>query len=254
MLLRDNKYISQAIYAVRFRERDDGVRLKQAEAEKAFSSFMGGQSNQTNVPDNFDPNAPRIVFQGNHKGLLISQLSCQFDQNFEPKALPLDRQVETIEKNVRAFHARLLAFKEERTLSESALILSVNIPSDIGLQKLHTHLADRFLKSTPLGELASVSFKVGYKTDDNLFLNLEANVYELRRAELDQSARVNAAVIDIASIPVVEEGFGIKIDINDRPKKMADLNYVVEGPDRLLATAFGFVKDKLDEVMGLSAN
>ena len=66
-----NKYIDSATYVVTF-QMNEKIRLKQADAEKAFGSmFPSVQSIQTNVPDDYDPTAPRLIMQVAKKLLLL---------------------------------------------------------------------------------------------------------------------------------------------------------------------------------------
>lgn len=245
------KYLAQVIYVARFRERDATVRFMQADAERAFSPLLNCQSTQTNVPDNFDPNSPRIVFQTGHKTLVISQVACQLSLNFEKGAMSFDRQLDVARKNIIDFNSRLTTFKTRETFIESAFVININVPSDLTQQEMHNHLAKRFLKSDPLGELASFSLKVGYKTPEDLFLNLETDVYEMRRAEIltpDSSGAPTFMLID--DFPIVEKGFGVKLDVNDKPRMLQNKTYVTAGPEELVTRAFAFVNDQLDEEMG----
>lgn len=245
------KYLAQVIYVARFREPDATVRFMQADAERAFSPLLNCQSTQTNVPDNFDPNSPRIVFQTGHKTLVISQVACQLSLNFEKGVMPFDRQLDVARKNIIDFNSRLTTFKTREAFIESAFVMNINIPSDLSQQEMHNHLAERFLKSDPLGELASFSLKVGYKTPENLFLNLETDVYEMRRAEMptpDPSGAPTFMLID--EFPIVEKGFGVKLDVNDKPRMLQNKTYVTTGPEELISRAFAFVNEQLDEEMG----
>lgn len=245
------KYLAQVIYVARFRERDATVRFMQADAERAFSPLLNCQSTQTNVPDNFDPNSPRIVFQSGHKTLVISQVACQLSLNFEKGAMPFERQLEVARKNIIEFHSRLTTFKSRETFMESAFVININVPSDLTQQEMHNHLADRFLKSDPLGELASFSLKVGYKTPENLFLNIETDVYEMRRAEMpipDPSGAPTIMLIE--ELPIVEKGFGVKLDVNDKPRILQNKTYVTAEPEELITRAFTFVNEQMDQEMG----
>jgi hypothetical protein len=183
--------------------------------------------------------------------LVISQVGCQLSQTFEKGAMPFERQLDVVRKNIIDFNSRLPTFKARETFSESALVLSINVPSELTQQEMHNHLAEHFLKSDPLGELASFSLKVGYKTSENLFLNLETDVYEMRRADIPTPDPSGAPTfLLIAQLPIVENGFGVKIDVNDKPRMLQDKAYVINGPEELMTSAFAFVNEQFDEVMG----
>jgi hypothetical protein len=68
-----NKYISEAVFIVSY-QLDKNIRFMQPKAEEVFRSLIPIQSSQTNLPDDFDPQAPRILFQSKHKILAISQV------------------------------------------------------------------------------------------------------------------------------------------------------------------------------------
>jgi hypothetical protein len=247
------KYISDATYVVRFKTRNVQIRLKQGDAEKAFGRLFPTQSQQTNLPDDFDPNAPRIIFRAPHKTLSISQVGCQLEFAFEKGEKSLADQIEIIRKNVKEFNEQLTTFVPQESLGETAIILSVNYPCAQSMESMHKHLWDRFFKQQPHGDLASFSFKVGYRTPEQLFLNYEPSVYQLRLAEFQPQVSA-PTFLNIESIPVIEEGFGVRVDINDKPKYMASQDHLNEGADLVLKTAFDFVTVQLDDVMNLKVS
>ncbi len=88
-----NKYIDNATYVVSF-QRDDKMRLKQADVEKTFGSmFPNIQSISTNLPDEYGPDAPRFIIQTAKKTLTVSQVATQLTLNFEPDLKPLQKNI-----------------------------------------------------------------------------------------------------------------------------------------------------------------
>lgn len=241
-------YISQAIYAVGHRP-DQRVRYKQEDAERAFRSVFGSQSQQTNVPDELDASAPRLVFQGAHKQLLLSQTAAQLVLGFESADRDLLQQVDIVAKNIRDIHSRIEKYKERSELTEGAIVLTINFPSKQSREEMIAYIYDRFLKVERLASVASASFKVGYLTPGELFLNLEVDVYQLRRAEFTQPA-IHAGSINIMDLPVIEEGYSFKLDINNKPQAGKN-GYVNPGPDAILGAVTDFVSTKLFQMMGL---
>lgn len=248
MIQVDNKYVSNAIYVVGFKNPDVSIRLKQGDAERVFGSMFNAQSEQTNLPDNFDPTAARITFKSNRKSLSISQAACQIQLEFERDGIAIDEQLSAIEKNIFDFHRHLLTFKPQAELSGTALVINLNYPCSKGQDAMHEHLYKRFFveRQNP-GPLASIAFQLGFKTDDNFFLNYTANVYELRAAKFDPPILATQP-IRVEDVPIVEVGFGVKIDVNDKPHVALE-SYELQAPDRLIAVALGFARSSIDEIL-----
>lgn len=246
-----SRYISQALFLVSFKAIEEKVRLRQADAERAFCSMFNVQSQQTNVPDTVDPNIPRITFSTNHKSLNITQVGCQLDFVFVRDGIAFEEQLATIRKNVDEFYRCVLAFKSAEELGGMALILDINFPTSIGKTAMQRHLYDRFfVKRSEPGSLASLTFQIGYETAERYFLNFSANVYELREMKFDHPVP-GPAKISIQDVPLVEEGFGIKIDVNDKPRAMSG-PYEIEPPEALISKTFEFVRTAGQEVLGLA--
>lgn len=243
--------MSRVVYAVQFKQRDTEIRLHQSDAERAFRDLFGTQSEQTNLPDDFDPNAPRIIFQSNHKSLVITQLGCQFSLQFEKSDIAGKDQFAIIEKNVTEFHRKLCTFKAANTLGEMAFVLLINYPSRASKQKMHDYISSHFLKVESIGPVASVAFNIGYKIDDKIFLNLEVNVYEMRKATFTPPMIVSGSTaIDVTKIPIVEEGFGVKLDVNDRPSASKSESDENQGPSEIIKASYAFAQQRLESFMG----
>ncbi|WP_042955551.1 hypothetical protein [Pseudomonas sp. G5(2012)] len=222
-------YISQAIY-VASNELDKRIRYKQEQAEEAFGSFISAQSQQTNLPDDFDPSQARIIFQSGPKQMVISQLASQLSLGFESSEKGVDSQLETVLKNVKEAQRKIEQFKGKEKLRENALIITLSFPSTANRAALSDFLFSRFLKMPRLGEVASSSVKAGYLLNDGHFINIEADVYEKRGGPIQVAA---GAQIDLMSLPIIEIGISVKIDINSRPR--ADTpGYVSTGPDEII--------------------
>ena len=243
-------YISQAIYVVGYHQ-DKRIRYRQEEAESAFGSFFGSQSQQTNVPDDFDPSAPRLIFQASQKQLMLSQSAAQLVLGFEGSEKTLEHQSNIIYKNAIDLHGRINKFKAGNDLLESALVFNINVPSALGREDLSRNIYNRFIGVEPLGDIASVSFKVGFRTPSDLYLNYEVDVYELRKADL---ANVGAQpqFFNISEMPIVEMGYGLKVDINNKIKA-SNSGYVNEGPEQLIANMKEFIANKLEGILQLEA-
>lgn len=253
----EKKYISEVICLVQYRVIDAKIRHQVADAENAFSGMFSGQSQQTNVPDETDPNIPRLIFQAGQKQLSISQKACQLNLHFENNEKTIDEQLEIIKKNLLTFQKDLLKFKSEEMLGECAIVIGINVPCTGGKGAMLRHLYNRFFKfdqQAEFGELASYSYKVGYRTSDDLYLNYEADVYELRKFELPKPTLLRQVVrFEAKDGPLIEEGIGFRVDINNK-LKATSATYTFIGVNELLPLASDFIASKIDKLIGLSDN
>lgn len=239
-------YISQAICIVSY-ERDTNIRYAQKLAEDCFGPLFGMQSQQTNVPDDFDPATARLIFQGGQAGskqLLLSQVAAQFMLGFESASEKnLTEQLAIITRNAKDFAARATQFKPD--IKECALILNVNYPNMRSSRDLMSrHLHRRFLTFEPIGEIAATSFKVGYLLPEQLFFNITADIYEVRKGQFKAEPRTQN--IDISALPIAEQGFLVQIDSNSRPKQDGNINDL----ENILKRTSNYVIESLPVFMG----
>jgi hypothetical protein len=175
MILTKLPFLSSVAYVLKFRAIDRTVRFKQAQIEAAFSGFLNGQSQQTNVPDQADPNQARIIFGNETKSLAVSQVGCQFSMGFLKSGIPVERQLEICHRNVIDFYQRVNRAFGSDTINQSGLVFEITYASEAPLQNLHQYVADRFYNGPKFGDIASSQFAIGFKKND-LFLNISAGV------------------------------------------------------------------------------
>ncbi|WP_122491408.1 hypothetical protein [Pseudomonas viridiflava] len=235
-------YISQAIF-YSAHTLDNRVRYRQEEAEATFGPLFNVQSQQTNVPDDFDPGAPRLMFQSSHKQLLLSKNSAQFVLGFENAEKSIANQVEIVIDNIKKVTKRLSSFSS--CTGEVGFILTFNFPSSASRSRLSGAVFEKFLKLPSSHEVASASVKVGYETADSLFLNFEADVYELRRGGFQFNAFTEQA-FDVSKLELQETGYSFKVDINNKPKIGTSMDYTGEA-NNLIEAMRGFMRDSFDE-------
>ncbi|KVA11849.1 hypothetical protein WI41_07075 [Burkholderia latens] len=245
-------YINQARYLLNFREPQKSVRLDQREAELAFGGMVAGQSQQLNVPDSADPNIARIVFASGKKNLTISQLAVQLTLSFDA-TLDVAKQMAIVEKNVRDFHHRVPQFKELSTFAANALILHINFPSTETSGRLNEFLYEKLIKQAPVGEIASVQTNLGFKFGE-IFANIGASIYESRRFSATFEPGVNPLMqtFDLTSLPVIESGLQITLDINNRPRQLANPNVVAQEPDPLIDVIQDMLSQHMPKLIGLN--
>ncbi|MBN3862095.1 hypothetical protein HCU66_07615 [Pseudomonas frederiksbergensis] len=240
-------YISQAIY-VASNELDKRIRYKQEQAEEAFGSFISAQSQQTNLPDDFDPAQARIIFQSGPKQMVISQIASQLSLGFDSSEKSVDSQLETVIKNVKEAQGKIEKFKGKEQLRENALVITLSFPSTSSRADLSDFIFSRFLKMPKFGEIASSSVKVGYLLGDGYFINIEADVYEKRGGPIQIAP---GAPVDLMTLPIIEIGISVKIDINSRPKAAAP-NYVSAGPDEIIALMKNYFPGEIYKLLELA--
>lgn len=246
-----SRYISQTLIVINY-ERNQKIRLKQADAEKAFARlFPNSQSSQTNVPDEFEPSVPRIVFNAAPKELTISQVATQLKLEFPRNDKTTDDQIKILNKNVRDLFFGFDDFLGKNAIRETAIIFLLRYPSEQTNLEMHTYLYDRFFKTQPLAELAAISFVLGFKTLDSFFVNIEANVYELRGQEFNPPVLTPIA-INLESVPVLEKGYGVKLDVNTRPQKQIAEFSRIMNYDELLSKTTGMLNTWVDDFMGFT--
>ncbi len=248
----ENKYISEAICLIQYKDIDSKIRHRVAEAENAFANIFSEQSQQTNVPDNTDPSFPRLIFKAGHKQLAISQKACQFSLGFENNEKTLNKQLEIITNQLSIFQNDVLRFKSKDELGECAIIANINIPCMEGRDSMLQHVYNRFFKidqQAEYGKLASYSFKVGYETSNECYLNYETDIYELRRFDVLPPIEPGQVIhVDIKDSPVIEEGIGIRVDVNNKPK-MRSTSYSYSGIEELVSIISNFITKKIDELI-----
>lgn len=239
-----NAYISKAVYLAAFKP-DTKIRYKQEQIENAFSSFISAQSQSTNLPDDYDAAQPRFVFQTTTKQLLISQIACQLSMGFENAQTSLEQQLSIVQNNSLEFHKRVTTFKDKESLKENAFILSISIPSEASREDLGDLLFKKFIKLPKFSKIASTSLTVGYQLPSNLFLNIEADIYE-KRSGIVQGGQA----VDVMSLPVIEQGITLKLDVNSRPQALLP-NYSNEGPEEIISVVNEYFPQHLLQLVQL---
>lgn len=246
-----NKYIDSATYVVSF-QRDERVRLRQADIEKVFGTiFPNVQSIQTNVPDNYDPNAPRFIMQTAKKNLTVSQVAAQLILNFESGSKPLREQLGIIEKNISSFVAAVKEFMEENLTEQQGFIISVSYKTDLTQPEMSAYLFKRFFSLKPYGEPASTNFKIGFKTPELLFVNFGVSSYEIRETKIEQG---KTKIINVDTIPVTEVGYNLKVDINNRQMFLAHNTSLslIAASESIKKQMRNTIENEIDNFMGFA--
>lgn len=254
-LKETKKSIGQVVFVVSF-ERDATIRTRQFEIEKAFESLVHGPSVNTNMPDDHPPQAPRIILGGQHQvtalfSQVMAQLTISVDNSNDK---PLETIIASITKKINLFQNCLDTIVPHGQQRERGIVLTVVYPLDSTKfpdEVVFGYIQNKFLKVEPRGVPASVQFTAGYRTDDNYFFTLTLAQYQKFKSEIISPDISTTQFIDISSLPVVESGLELKVDVNSRPL----LKNIVQPEDvtsAILKKAFDFVLSEADTFMGVT--
>jgi len=247
MLNLGNKSIAQALFVIGF-TKDSTIRTKQFDIEKAFTSFVNSPSVNTNLPDDFNPQAPRVTLREGQVSVVFSQITAQLTIdiiNNNGKSIEVIR--DSIVKKINSFQGCVNKIIPSDQQQERGLVLTVLYPVDstqFANEVVSGYIQSTFFQISPLGEPSSTQFTVGYKTQDNYFLTLSVAQYQAFAGDL-KDLKPNQW-LDIQSLPVSESGIELKIDVNSRPladHQPADVTNVI------LKKAFDFAIDETDKFM-----
>jgi hypothetical protein len=236
-------YIGQSILFTQH-PIDNRVRFRQEEAEAAFSSVLNVQSQQTNLPDDADPGAPRLIFNSNNKQVLISKNSVQVICSFEGADRKLVEQLDIVAGNFDKLADRIPRFQTPS--GEVGFIVVVNIPSTKSRAEMSEAVFENYLNFPRFGSTASANFKLGYQTADGFFINFECDVYELRDFQIAHA--MPGQPVDISTLPLREMGYSFKIDINNKPRMGNFSDYKTEYK-QVAAVMRDFMANKFHELV-----
>ena len=190
--------ISEAAVVVSF-EQDNFVRLKQQKAEEIYKNISDKPSANTNAPDTANPAAPRIIIKDALKGIAVSQVSAQLSMLFD-KTGGLNKQVEAVMENTDLFFNDTKVFQGDSNIKDTTISAVFLIPSGKPLNELNPYLFTEYSNFAPLGEIAGVYCRAGFKTENNLFVGLEIGTYRQNGDEGQNSG-----------------GYLVKAEINNKP-------------------------------------
>ena len=251
MIGTTNKTIVQALFIIGY-ERDFKIRTKQFEIEKVLEPLFKNSSVNTNLPDDFNPHAPRVTLTQGNVSVYFSQLTAQLTIDIDnSKGQPIDVIRDSIAKKINLFQScmdKIIVHEQQR---ERGLVLTVHYSVDSSKfadEAIFEHLQSKFMKITPLGLPASAGFNVGYKTDDNFFITLSVGDYKMVSGD-DFPVSSTTQWLDVSAFPVRESGIELKIDVNSKP--MTGLNQPDDVTGIILEKSFDFVLVKADEFMGI---
>lgn len=200
--------INEAAIVVSF-EQDNFVRLKQSKAEEAYKKITDKPSVNTNAADTQNPAAPRILIKDSLKGIAVSQVSAQLAMLFDKKE-DLNGQVQSVMENIDLMFNATKEFQGEQNIKDTGILVTLTVPSASGasLNELNGHIFKTYSKFEPLGDVVSAFYKIGFKTDNGLFLGIDLGTYELPAAAADAGGKRQG-------------GYIVRVDLNNKPAAAA---------------------------------
>lgn len=253
MINLSSHYIASTTYVLNFKKTERQIRLQQAQAEEAFGGMITAQSQQTNLPDQVDPKQPRIIFQKPNNSIAISQNSCQWQVVFDNENASIDRELQKIEDEIQEFYKRAIIFRPKKDFGSAGLVFEINFPSNSSALDLQKYLHNTFIKTKPIGEVASIQINMGFELN-GYFLTISAAAYESRRIEIKKDDFTTREDIDMKNYPVTETGINLKLDINSLPKTKKDPTFEPENPTDLIEITKKFLGEQLENILGLKIN
>lgn len=242
--------IGQAVFVVGYK-RDPTIRTKQFDIEKALEPLIKVPSVNTNLPDDYNPQAPRVTLGDGRVSVHFSQNAAQLTvnvDNTDDKSIGITKS--SITEQVNLFQSCLDKIITPNQQNERGLVLTVQYPVDMtktSEEAIFEYIQSNFMKISPLGIPASAGFNVGYKTDDNFFITLSIAQYKMISGEIP--AMQSSQWIDFSTLSVIESGIELKLDINSRP--MSDyLNQSFDVTNAILNKSFDFILNDSDTFMG----
>ncbi len=252
MLKLEKKSIAQAIFVIGY-EKDLSIRKKQFEIEKFFQPLIPTASSNTNLPDDFNSQAPRVILSYGAVSAHFSQVSAQMaiDVNNEHTTQDMDIAKQIIADAVMLFQQCLDEVIDRDNQLEQGLVLTIKYPVDMSAYKdedIFRYIQSNFITLPALGAPASAGLNVGYKTDDNYFINLGISQYKIVFAQL--SPAQEALGLDFSNFPAQEIGIELKIDVNSKPQ-LNEQRKIKGVTAILLKKAFDFLYNDADNLMGI---
>ena len=199
--------INEAAIVVSFNQ-DNFVRLKQSKAEEAYKNITDKPSVNTNAADTQNPASPRILIKDAFKGIAVSQVSAQLAMVFDKKE-DLNGQVQSVMENIDLMFNATKEFQGEPNIKDTGILVTLTVPSVSGVSpdELNRHIFKTYSRFEPLGDVVSAFYKIGFKTDNGLFLGIDLGTYELPVSADAGGKR--------------QSGYLVRIDLNNRPAAMA---------------------------------
>lgn len=251
MLNLENKSITQALFVIGY-ERDLKIRTKQFDIENIMMPLIECSSANTNLPDDFNPQAPRVTMRQKQLSVHFSQLAAQLTidiDNTNDKSIDVIR--DSINKKVNLFQSCVDRIVPPKLQHERGLVLTITYPVDSAQftnEAVFEYIQSNFFKISPMGKPANARFTAGYKTDDNFFITLSVGQYQMVESKMPVTS--TDQWLDIATLDILESGIELKIDVNSKP--LIDMtDQPTDVTKIILEKTFNFTMNEADKFMGV---
>ena len=212
-----NEYIVSASCV--FGHLPEKVKYRLEDADKLFSTFTSSEAQSTNVSDQLPDDLERIIFPGTKKRVGISNNRISATFNFEQTDKTAEESFEISIANVRKFYAAASKFHPGKMFTEHGVVLHIAFPVNSNSDKktanpkIAEFLSTKFYCGEKYGPAHSFELKVGFLTKNFLFRSIFLSSYEKRFGQVR-----GGGVVDLMSIPLVETGIQLILDVNDKPR------------------------------------
>ena len=219
-----SKYLGRATFVASF-PVDRSIRYKVEDIERSFQAVFTAQAVSTNVPDTGPSSIPRFTMQSGPKQISVSQVTVQLDLNFEDQRKSISNTLTIIEKNFASFWAGVCQLKKVEEIKNAGMVLTINTPSQQTREEICAKILERYAKVPRRGTPASASIQFGFKDEaELLFNNVSVQHYEVRAGRVPNAPPGETSIsIEISSLPMQEQGYEAKFDINSRPMEAAQV-------------------------------
>ena len=243
IMFSDTKYIENSFNI--FFPRQSEIR-KQAFALEELLKADYSEPQIIPVPDNFDPEVPRIIFSSKHgfSHILISQvniiMNVRYSSDYQIDASKGKQYLK--ERVPRLF--QLLAKIDGMKPHFCGLSTRVDIPCNQTDAAVIKHLSSLLLKNGDTKNRHDVQVKFTDVVENKYFSNITIQNY--RTWEIDQSASLPA----LSSSAVTERGVRLGGDFNDRRAYNEDSSYNpnVRDVPKIIEKAFSILEHFISKV------
>jgi len=208
------KYI-QSSFSITF-PRYPGIRRRANEFEDILKERFAGNYSQTkviSVPDDLDPEVPRLVFGSKHgfSQIIISQINMTLNATYSP-----DWQVDILKgqaylkERVTALF-QLLDKIDNTQIYFSGLTTRVRIPSNRKEVEIFNLLKERIVEIRIGGDMHDINVKLTNMIDNKFFNNITIKNYRTWKIE-----GITQGIPKLSRNKAYEHGLEIIGDFNDR--------------------------------------
>lgn len=209
-MFKDPRYI-QNIFSLFF-PRQPTIRRKANDFEDRLANLYF-QPQIIPVPDDLDPQVPRMIFGSEHgfSQIIISQVNIKLNVSYSPDwQVDIDKGRQYLLERVPKLFD-LVAILEDSTVNFSGLSTKVRLATQQNDQSILSHIAKKILVNQDVSSLHDLQIKQTNVLSDRFFSNIVIGNY-----------RVWTIPDSVTSVPhlhrnqVVERGIEINGDFNDR--------------------------------------